>query len=895
VRASPLCLALALLVPAVAAGGAATPSGTAVAAATVSCTAPSGPPVPASTTGGFVGQVPERLVDTRQSSAVGAGCWLRVDLPASVPLDATAVAVTVTSDRALLPGFLTVHSCGTSLPGTSNLNVRPTGPTSNLAIVAVDATRQVCVYSDRGTDVIVDLVGHFRAGGAPFHEVAPSRVVDTRDPARRPAGVVARVVPGQTAGVERVTLGVPAEATGVVVNLTVTQAVGYGYLTAFPCGSARPNTSNVNYDVGVDRANTTVMALGPQGSLCFETAESAAHVIVDVIGWFGDAPDADLAGGLDFRPGAGRVADSRNGTGGWSGAFGAGETRSFDPAATGVLPDGTRVAVLGVVATQAAADGFLAVRPCGDTSEVSSVNYVRGLDITNLVTVPLADDGRICVFSSAATHVVVDVFGGFRADGPIRGFDLGALALQPAFEPDITDYVTYCPSSTGNLLSLFVRGMPGTTIELVDVRSGSPTLSVDVAVAANQLLNLRVTPRGGAPTDYWIRCLPTDFPKISTTRFGPTPPGWYLMTTNEFGIIADEHGVPVWYRRADEPARNPRNLMRLGPNELAWFQDRGFALGIDAADGYERFTLDGTQTGLLETTDPLPTNHHDLVPLANGNFLVMAMPTTPDPDPGEECWINQATQPFPKDDAELVASAVIQEIEPDGNVVKQFDAATAGLGLAQNTVPLCFRTAGNDYLTSIHINGMSARGTTVIFAARHHDAVYGLDWSTPVPTLKWKLGGTFVPGLSLAVTDDLGGPRRMHDVQILPNGNVSMFDNRTPFAGFEKILASGPARYVEYAIDEGAKTATVVREIRRSDGSPSGALGSGRLQPDGGVVIGWGAVPGPVFSEYGPGNDLRFELFFSPFSGNASYRTVKEPPGAFDRVALRAGTTALNT
>jgi Arylsulfotransferase (ASST) len=898
-RARSSGLAVALLLPAIVAVTAVVPRGAAPVAAvtTVSCTAPVGAATPPPTTGGFVGLVPERLVDTRQSAPVPANCWLRVDLPASVPAGATAVAVTVTSDRAAAPGFLTVHPCGSALPEHSNLNVRPSGPTSNMVIVAVDATRQMCVYSDRGTDVIVDLVGHFGAGGDPFHEFAPQRVIDTRDAARRPAGVVGKVLPGQTAGVEHVTLGVPDAATAVVVNLTVTQADAYGYLTAFPCGSARPNTSNVNYDVGVDRANTTVMALGPQGSLCFETAESAAHVIVDVIGWFGDSPDADVGGGIDFRPGAGRVADSRNGMGGWTGPFAAGTTRSFDPAATGVLPDGTRVAVLGVVATQTAADGFLSVRPCGDTSEVSSLNFVRGVDITNLVTVPIADDGRICVFTSAATHIVVDVFGGFRADGAVRALDIGSLALQPPFEADITDYVTYCPSQTANAFSIFVRGMPGTTVEIVGAGSGSPVLSVGIFRDADQLIQLRVTPAGGAPTDYWIRCLPPDFPKITTTRLGPTPPGWYLMTTSEFGIIADEHGVPVWYRRAIAPARNPRNLMRLGPNELTWFEDRGFALGNNPDDGYERFTLGGTPIGIpLEVGNPLPTNHHDMVPLSNGNFLVMAMPSVVD---SETCHVNPA--PFPQVTSDRVAGAVIQEITAGGAVVKHFDAAVAGLGLAQNTVPLCFRDPATtlDYLTSIHINGMSAAGDLVVFSARHHDAVYGVGWSSG--SVDWKLGGTAPddPIQDVVIVNDLlGGPLRPHDPQIVQTGpqryRLTMFDNRTPLF-FANPPGTGPARYVEYDLNTAVNPpiATLIREIRRANGNSSGALGSARLQPDGGVVINWGAVPGPVFSEYGPSDQLLYELSWSPF--DPSYRTIKEPANAFDRTALRTAATALNT
>ncbi len=82
-------------------------------------------------------------------------------------------------------------------------------------------------------------------------------------------------------------LGVPDEANAVVVNLTVTQASGYGFLTASPCGGVTPTTSNVNYNFGVDRANTAIMALSPQGSLCVQLSESDAHVIVDVNGWLG--------------------------------------------------------------------------------------------------------------------------------------------------------------------------------------------------------------------------------------------------------------------------------------------------------------------------------------------------------------------------------------------------------------------------------------------------------------------------------------------------------------------------------------------------------------------------------------------------------------------------------
>ncbi|HEX4980820.1 MAG TPA: hypothetical protein VFV63_03945, partial [Ilumatobacteraceae bacterium] len=175
-------LPLILVLPTAEWAAAATPS-------TVSCTAPSGPAPSAAAVGGFHGVTPERLVDTRQAQPVTPGCWLRVPVPTTVPPAAESLALTVTSDRALAPGFLTVHGCGSSLPELSNVNVRPEGPTSNLVVVAVDATRQTCIFSDRGTDLIVDLVGWFGPGGSPFHEFAPRRAVDTRNASLRPPGV----------------------------------------------------------------------------------------------------------------------------------------------------------------------------------------------------------------------------------------------------------------------------------------------------------------------------------------------------------------------------------------------------------------------------------------------------------------------------------------------------------------------------------------------------------------------------------------------------------------------------------------------------------------------------------------------------------------------------------
>ncbi|HEY3485704.1 MAG TPA: aryl-sulfate sulfotransferase, partial [Ilumatobacteraceae bacterium] len=861
------------------------PDRTATAATGLTCAAPGGAPAPPLSSGGFVGQVPDRLADTRQGEPVPAGCWLRVDLPASVPAGATAVALTITADRAAEPGFLTAHPCGSSLPLLSNVNVNTRGPTSNLALVGLDATRAVCIFSSGRTDVIIDIVGHVAPGGAPMREIEPARVLDTRNPNLRPPDLTGQAPVTRVLEVSRDQLGVPTDATAVIVNLTATEASGYGYLTAFPCNGTRPGTSNVNYDRGVDRANTAIMALGPQGSLCVQSAVSTTHVLIDVIGWFGGAGDDVRA--LAFQSAPVRVADSRVGLGGWTTPFSAGETRVLHPTEAGRLPDGTRVAVFGVIATRAVQSGFLQFRPCGSDADVSSLNFVAGVDLTNVVTVPLADDGTVCVRASVATDVVVDAYGGFRADGAVRSFSFGPLELQPPFAHDRTDYVAYCTAPTGNHALLDVRGMPGTTVSVAG-QTATPHVQASLTVAADDAIVITVTPPGGTPTEYWIRCLPPRFPHIATSGSGANAPGWYLLangaetTTDNYLMILNGDGVPVWYREG-APSRTPRNLQLMDNGDLTWFESAGFAFGIDPANGYDRRELDGTLVTTYKVAPPNATNHHDLVELSNGNVLLTSMPLV-DAEPDQTCHPQPGTGTTT---ATKVAGARIEEVSADGSTTVWSWEMPADLWLAGMLVDICFTPAPNEwYLSSVHPNGItvSADESTVYLSARHHDAIYAIDRATG--DIEWKLGGIPVHGVpSLTIVGDpRDGPKRPHDPRILPNGHLTMFDNRSslPFAP-----TTGAARYLEYAIDESAMTATFVRQVSDPQGRPSGALGSARLQPDGSLVVNWGSIGlGPVFTEFDAAGAILFQVSMPGI--NSSYRTVKEPPEAFDLAELRA-------
>ena len=105
--------------------------------------------------------------------------------------------------------------------------------------------------------------------------------------------------------------GVPAEATAVVVTLTVTNVSAFGFLTAWPSGVAEPTASNLNFGPGQTLANTALVSLGLNGAMSISSSVTADK-IVDVTGYFVPASSAQAGRYVEITPR--RLSDSRNGT-----------------------------------------------------------------------------------------------------------------------------------------------------------------------------------------------------------------------------------------------------------------------------------------------------------------------------------------------------------------------------------------------------------------------------------------------------------------------------------------------------------------------------------------------------------------------------------------------------
>src|SRR5437660_3445 len=83
--------------------------------AQVAAACPMVPPVPATQggpIGGFTPVTPVRLLDTRPTGKIGAGCVVSVDVSSVAPVGAAGIALNVTATEAQARGFVTAYPCG---------------------------------------------------------------------------------------------------------------------------------------------------------------------------------------------------------------------------------------------------------------------------------------------------------------------------------------------------------------------------------------------------------------------------------------------------------------------------------------------------------------------------------------------------------------------------------------------------------------------------------------------------------------------------------------------------------------------------------------------------------------------------------------------------------------
>jgi hypothetical protein len=177
-------------------------------------------------------------------------------------------------------------------------------------------------------------------------------------------------------------------------------------------------TSSLNYVTGRNVANSIIAPVSADGALCLYSSADA-DVVLDLTGW----AEPNGASALSDI-GSQRLVDSR---------IGLGISRRLVPGERTVIsleglatPDQIDAVAINVTAVNPAQSGFITVNDCSLSARTSSLNFAAGETRGNNGIFTVSASTALCLTSSAATDVTVDVTGQF-----VSGEGLTFVATQP--------------------------------------------------------------------------------------------------------------------------------------------------------------------------------------------------------------------------------------------------------------------------------------------------------------------------------------------------------------------------------------------------------------------------------------------------------------------------------
>lgn len=426
----------------------------------------------------FVPVAPCRIVDTRIPHGVfGLGAPpLTADStrtipirqsPCGLPPEATAYSLNVTVVPHGPLAYLTIWPTVQPRPLVSTLNSFEGRVVANAAIAPAGLQGSVDVFASGSTDLIVDINGFFLPpysaffpprfsmrctgerpqvivtppGGVPtaitpclmqfenrfeyagFVPVQPCRIVDTRaaypgpflDATGAPSWFPGKPVPrflgasAKTFPVPQSACQLPQAALAYSLNATVVPQSQLSYLTLWPTGQGQPLVSTLNSFDGRIVANAAIVPAGNEGSIdAFAT--NTTDLILDVNGYFGNTHGIPS---FLFHPIAPcRVLDTR--------LLGAplqgGSVLELSPSSAPCgIPSSARAFSLNVTVVPSGPLAYLTIFPAGQPQpQVSTLNAFQGQITANAAIVPTGTSGKVNIFTTGTTHVIVDGNGYFQ-------------------------------------------------------------------------------------------------------------------------------------------------------------------------------------------------------------------------------------------------------------------------------------------------------------------------------------------------------------------------------------------------------------------------------------------------------------------------------------------------
>jgi hypothetical protein len=205
-----------------------------------------------------------------------------------------------------------------------------------------------------------------------------------------------------------------------------------------------------------------------------------------------------------------------------------------------------------------------------------------------------------------------------------------------------------------------------------------------------------------------------------------------------------------------------------------------------------------------------------------------------------------------------VLDNVIQEIDPTtGRLLFEWHSLGA-IGLRES-LDRPERGQPFDYF---HLNSMDvAQDGDILLSARNTCALYEIDRSTGA--VNWRLGGR---------RSDFRVPRnarfcRQHDARWISDDEISLFDNH-----IDRPHDGGQSRAIKLAVNERRHRVRLLRGYKHPRRLAAANKGGARMQPNGNMLVAWGAVP--VVTEYTRRGRIVLDARFAGAT-DGSYRALR--------------------
>ena len=497
---------------------------------------------------------------------------------------------------------------------------------------------------------------------------------------------------------------------------------------------------------------------------------------------------------------------------------------------------------------------------------------------------------------------------------------ISGISLSPQFSSDQFYYtvlssdidssnpitITTVPKYTNLSVSVYKKTVDGKLLEIIDkeqlgivdkVFSGNVQSFSTASFGIGEKIDIVVVSEDGTKSNsYSILCLPETFPKINLLFSNKPSPGYFFISTfnlsfkgainnentDDFLMIIDNTGVPIWYRQvtgADFKVHQSNILSYAKPE---------FGVSISHTNEYEFqiVTMDSDYewTGswlCAPSTEGMKVvnDGHDSIILENGHVLLIG-------------WIERQRD-FSKYggyDGVIAMDPIVQELDIYGNTVFEWEARDHISYEDITFSDLDFVEGKYDYahLNSIDIDHndgnliVSLRNFNQVFkVARNATTFNNKNYS--VGEVIWRLGGP--DSDFIFVNDREKRFQHQHTPRILPNGNIILFDNSIT----HNLKPTGNARFVEYELNFDNMRATLIAQYESNDiiltddapniGNSSPMLGSVQRLNNGNTVIGWGAQAAFSMLQTASITEIDFqlnkvlEIAFEP--GVVTYRVFK--------------------